>query len=134
MFNGNCEAAFRRYRSIFGGEFQFLGRYKDAPKQNGKLFPESNAERIMHVSLPISQETILMGADHIHNHDPAKGMQQNFALYLSTDTVKEADRLFQALSEGGNIIVPIAKQFWNSYYGLCEDQFGIRWKISTPLD
>ena len=98
------------------------------------MFPESNAEQIMHVSLPISKETILMGADHIHSHDTSKEMLKNFALYLSTDTIKEADRLFQALSQGGNIIVPIAKQFWNSYYGLCEDQFGIQWKISVALD
>ena len=79
----------------------------------------------MHVALPISKETILMGADMIESHEETTESKSNFSLYVMTENKNEATRLFKALSEEGNIIVPIAEQFWNSYYGLCIDKFEI---------
>ncbi|MEE9361589.1 MAG: VOC family protein [Cellulophaga sp.] len=129
-FKGNCENAFNFYKSIFGGEFQFIGRYKDISQEARRNFPYCSDEHIMHVALPISKETILMGADMIDSHNQTTEAKSNFSLYINTENKNEATRLFNALSEEGDIIVPIAEQFWGSYYGLCIDIFGISWKIS----
>lgn len=133
-FKGNCENAFDFYKSIFGGEFQFIGRYKDVPQVVRQNFPNCTDEHIMHVALPISKETILMGADIIETDEASNESRSSFSLYVNADSKKEADRLFGALSLEGNIIVPIAEQFWGSYYGLCVDRFGISWKISFSSD
>jgi PhnB protein len=130
-FQGNCEEAFNFYRTIFGGEFDFIGRYKDVPPAARENFPYCADEQIMHVSLPISNETILMGADLIKpNQEKILSNNDGFSLYLTTETKGEAERVFNALSDEGKIIVPIEDQFWGSYYGLCVDKFGISWKIS----
>lgn len=130
-FQGNCEEAFYFYRTIFGGEFDFIGRYKDVPPDARENFLHCTDEQIMHVSLPISNETVLMGADLIKpNQTKIPSNNDGFSLYLSTQSKGEAERVFNALSDEGNIIVPIEDQFWGSYYGLCVDKFGISWKIS----
>lgn len=131
-FNGDCEEAFDFYKSAFEKDFQYIGRYKDVPKAARENFPNCSDEHIMHVVLPISKETTLMGADVIDNVKTAT--KKTFSLYLSTDNKNEADRLFNSLSEGGKITLPIADQFWGSYYGMCLDPFGINWKISCPLE
>lgn len=131
-FNGNCEEAFNFYRSIFNKEFQYIGRYKDVPEVARQNFPNCTDDHIMHIALPISRETILMGADIVEKgrgNDAAK----YFSLYINADSKKEADRLFGSLSSGGEIKLPISEQFWGSYYGICLDRFGINWKISFSL-
>lgn len=127
-FNGNCEEAFNFYKSVFKKEFTYVGRYKDAPKKDRHIFQEAD-EKIMHVALPISTETILMGADNIEvNRETIRN--SSFSLILYTDSKEEADRLFTELSERGQIKVPMNMTFWGSYYGLCIDKFGISWKIT----
>lgn len=133
-FNGNCEEAFNVYKSIFKGEFLYVGRYKDVPKIVRQHFPHCTDEQIMHIALPLSKETILMGADIIDKNDHQNEPGNNFSLFLHTDSKKEADRLFYVLSVGGNIKMPMAEQFWGSYYGICTDRFGINWKISFSSD
>jgi PhnB protein len=129
-FQGDCEQAFRFYKDVFGGEFEFMGRYKDVPQQARANYAYCTDEQIMHVSLPISKETILMGADLINpNHQSSESMN-SFSLYITAETRKEAERIFNALSAEGDIIVAIDDQFWGSYYGQCFDKFGINWKIS----
>jgi PhnB protein len=127
-FNGNCEEAFDFYKSIFGGEYEFV-RYKDISGTARELFPYCKDEQIMHITLSISKETKLMGADLIHSTEETN-QEKAFSLYIHVDNKKEADRLFAALSDEGDILVPIDDQFWGSYYGLCIDKFGISWKIS----
>lgn len=129
-FKGNCEEAFNFYKTIFKVEFQYIGRYKDVPPTARKNFPNNTDQQIMHVALPISKETILMGADIIDVNDKKNEVSNSFSLYVSTYSNKEADRLFNALSEGGIIKMPMTEQFWGSYYGICIDKFGINWKIS----
>ncbi|MBC3540170.1 VOC family protein [Rufibacter sediminis] len=129
-FNGNCEEAFDFYKSIFNKDFQYIGRYKDVPEIARQNFPYCTDEQIMHIALPISKETILMGADIIDSNDKNIESTNNFSLYLSTDSKKEAERLFNSLCDGGKIKLPLSKQFWGSYYGICLDKFGINWKIS----
>jgi PhnB protein len=130
-FNGNCEEAFNFYKSVFGEEFPYIGRYKDMPPQEG-MPPLSKEEenRIMHVSLPISKETMLMGSDA--GGEWASNIQQgnNFAISISTDSMEEADRLFNGLSEGGKVTMPMNQTFWGDYFGMFTDKFGINWMVS----
>lgn len=127
-FNGNCEEAFNFYSAAFRKEITYLGRYKDVPDQDRQLFRETD-EKIMHVTLPISAETSLMGADNpVAHNEPI--LHNSFSLIVHTDTKQEADRLFHALSEDGQIKMPMTQTFWGSYYGICIDKFGISWKIT----
>ncbi len=129
-FQGNCERAFEFYKSIFGGEYDFLGRYKDLPQEARQNFPYCTDEQIMHVTLPISNETMLMGSDLIDSDEEISESKNGFSLYVKTENKHEAKRIFDALSGEGEIVVPIDDQFWGSYYGLCVDKFGVSWKIS----
>jgi len=132
-FNGTCEAAFNFYRSVFGGEFPYIGRFKDMPQpEDGTKPPMSveDAERIMHVSLPVSKETMLMGSDTggewASNHKPGN----NFSISINAESKEEADRLFAGLSDGGQVTMPMNKTFWGAYFGMFTDKFGIGWMVN----
>lgn len=129
-FNGNCEEAFNFYKSVFGGEFPYLGRFKDMPPAEGKSVPPEEGEKIMHVSLPISKETMLMGSDTAGEW--ASGFQRgnNFAVCIATDSKEEADRLFNGLSRDGQVTMPLSNTFWGDYFGMFTDKFGINWMVS----
>lgn len=133
-FNGNCKEAFDFYKSIFKKEFQYIGRYKDVPEGVRQNFPHCTDDHIMHIALPISRETILMGADIIDVKKQENDAARYFSLYISAESKKEADSLFSSLSNEGEIKLPISEQFWGSYYGICLDKFGINWKISFSVD
>jgi PhnB protein len=129
-FNGNCEEAFNFYKSIFGGEFPYIGRYKDMPPVDGKSCAPQDEQKIMHISLSISKETILMGADNTGAFGPKTQVGNNIALSINTDSENEANRIFNKLFEGGNVIMPMNKTFWGAYFGMCIDKFGINWMVS----
>jgi len=129
-FNGNCEEAFIFYRSVFGGDFPYLGRYKDMPGEGGKKIEGKDGERIMHVSLPISKETMLMGSDTGGEGASSFSQGNNFSISINTDTKEEADRLFNGLSSGGSVTMPMNKTFWGDYFGMLTDKFGINWMLS----
>lgn len=131
-FNGNCEEAFNFYKTVFQKDITYIGRYKDVPKTDRQIFRETD-EKIMHVSLPISEETILMGSDNIEAHNELI-KYSNFSLIVHTDKKEEADRLFYELSEGGQIKMPMNLTFWGSYYGICFDKFGIMWKVTVEAE
>ncbi|MEP7322458.1 MAG: VOC family protein [Saprospiraceae bacterium] len=133
VFKGNCEEAFNFYKSAFGGDFRFIGRYKELPPSDRALFPPDVDEKIMHVTLPISAETLLMGCDNVDEAAPNIIPTPPFSLSITTDTKEEADRLFLALSVDGEIKMPMDKTFWGSYFGTFEDKFGINWMISFEL-
>ncbi|MBQ4912801.1 VOC family protein [Maribacter sp. MMG018] len=133
-FNGNCEKAFEFYKSVFKKDYKFMGRYKDVPEVARQNFPNCEDEHIMHIGLPISDETILMGADIIDDSRKEKNASKFFSLYISTESKEEADRLFNSLSKEGEIKLPISDQFWGSYYGICMDKFGVNWKISFAFE
>ncbi len=130
LFNGNCAEAFRFYQAAFGGEFSYFSQFKDMPVEEGcEPLPEDEGERVMHVSLPISKETTLMGSDSTsQSGDVVFG--NNFSVSINTQSVEEADNLFQKLSESGKIIMPMTKTFWNAYFGMFTDKFGISWMIN----
>ena len=131
-FNGNCEEAFNFYKSVFRQEFTAIERYKDVPKKDRLIFQESD-EKIMHVTLPISTETMLNGSD---NSLAYKEMikYKTFSLIIHTDSKEEVDRLFGELSQNGQIKVPVGLTFWGAYYGQCIDKFGINWKITLASE
>ncbi len=125
-FNGNCEKAFEFYKSVFGGEFPFMGRYKDTPSEYE--MPESEADKIMHVSLPIGNGTILMGSDAMDSHRVNVG--NNISISLNVESDEEAHRLFNGLSEGGNVTMPLEKTFWAELFGMFTDRYGINWMVN----
>lgn len=127
-FNGNCESAFNFYAVVFRKALTTMERYKNVPKTDRQIFKETD-EKIMHATLPISTETCLMGADNSAAFKAATAYS-NFALIIHTESKEEADRLFNELSEGGEIQVPMNLTFWGSYYGNCMDKFGVNWKIT----
>ncbi|HEX5626143.1 MAG TPA: VOC family protein [Saprospiraceae bacterium] len=130
-FQGNCEQAFNFYRSVLGGEFGYVGRFKDMPPQEGMPpMPEEMGNMIMHISLPVSTETMLMGSDTGGEWAPSFVKGNNFSISINTDSRENADRLFNGLSAGGKVTMPLADTFWGDYFGMFEDQFGINWMIS----
>jgi PhnB protein len=129
-FNGNCEEAFGFYKSVFGGEFLYMGRYKDVPPTDRQKFQLENDEKIMHVSLPIGKETILMGCDSTQADGQEIIFGDNISLSVNIDNKEEADRLFNELSVGGQIKMAMSQTFWGSYFGVFTDRFGINWLIN----
>ena len=129
-FNGNCEEAFLFYQSVFGGEFPYLGRFKDMPQEGGKPMDPAMAEKIMHVSLPISKETCLMGSDTGGEWASSFKEGTNFSISINAGTKEEADRLFNGLSAGGKVTMPMDQTFWGDYFGMWTDKFGISWMMS----
>lgn len=129
-FNGNCEEAFNFYKSAFGGEFAHIGRFKDMPADPNRPLPAELADKIMHVSLPISAETVLMGSDAGGEWSSAYVQGNNFTISIGTKSKEEADRLFAELSAGGQIRMPLNTTFWGEYFGMFTDKFGIQWMVS----
>lgn len=132
-FDGNCEEAFEFYRRIFGGEFRFKGYFRDMPAAPGFEVAEEERNRIMHVSLPIGEHTVLMGSDSSNSFGHATVQGNNYSLSVNTDSESEAERLFGELSEGGQVRMPLQKTFWGSYFGQCTDRFGIHWMVNCEL-
>ena len=111
-----------------------MERYKDVPEAARQHFLNCKDEHIMHATLPISEETFLMGADVIDPNKKDQNAAAFFSLIVSTKSKEEADSIFNALSKDGSIKLPMEKQFWGSYYGICMDKFGVNWKISFALE
>lgn len=129
-FNGNCEEAFNFYKSVFGGDFPYVGRFRDMPPMPGKEVPASEGDKIMHISLPISKETVLMGSDSSEAFGKATVMGNNFSISINTGSEEEARRLFNGLSAGGTVTMPLDKTFWGALFGMFTDKFGIQWMVN----
>ena len=126
-FNGNCETAFNFYQSVFGGEYANTMRFKDVPAEF--QIPASDAEKIMHIALPLSNGSVLMGGD-VPSHMDAAITGSNVDISISAQSKEEADRLFNGLAASGNAMMPMADAFWGSYFGMLTDKFGINWMVS----
>lgn len=128
MFNGTCEEAFLFYKSVFGGDFPYIGKYKDAPAEEGEVLSEEALNRVMHVSLPIGN-TILMGSDS-HPRYGDVGFGDNFSISINAESREEADKMFNGLSAGGKVEMAMNDTFWGSYFGMFKDKFGVNWMVS----
>ncbi len=130
VFNGNCEEAFLFYKSVFGGEFPYIGKFKDMPPAEGNpVLSEADGNKIMHVSLPIGDGSVLMGSDS----NSASGVVtfgQNISISINTKSKEEADKLFNGLSAGGTVTMPMSQTFWGAYFGMFADKFGISWMVN----
>ena len=130
-FDGNCLEAFEFYKSVFGGEFSYIGKFKDMPPMpDAPSVSEEEGEKIIHVSLPISKETVLMGSDNVACSGYKLVFGNNFSISANVGTKAEADRLFTALSKGGVVTMPIADMFWGDYFGSFTDMFGVNWMVN----
>ena len=127
-FAGNTEQAFEFYKSVFGGEFSNLTRFKDTP-EGAKLSPKER-EKIMHVSLPIGNGTVLMATDALESMGHKLTTGNNFNISVETDSKEEAKRIYDRLSAGGKIEQPLQDTFWGAHFGMFADKYGTRWMIS----
>ena len=127
-FNGNTEEAFDFYKSVFGGEFLALMRFKE--NQDCKVMSQSDKERIMHIALPIGGGNVLMATDVLESMGQKLTVGNNFYIAISPESEEEANRLFNGLSAGGKIEMPLQDMFWGAYYGSFTDKFGVQWMVN----
>ena len=126
-FDGNCRDAFDFYRSVFGGDYISIATFGEGPDD----MPVSDEEkdRIMHVSLPIG-DSVLMGSDTSPTFSPPHQAGNNFSVSCHPTSREETERLFNAISAGGTVTMPLDDMFWGSYFGACVDKFGIPWQFN----
>lgn len=132
-FPGNTEEAFHFYKKVFGTEFEGgINRFGDMPPQEGMPpMSEDLKKQVLHVSLPITGGFMLMGSDAPAEMGFTVTFGNNMYINLEPDTKEEADRLFAALSENGEIEMPMADMFWGAYFGSCKDRFGVKWMVNV---
>ena len=128
-FNGNAEEAFTFYKSVFGGEFTRIARFKDLASSEHPV-SKKEADKIMHVALPIGKTSVLMGSDTPeflgrHNENETRSK-----ISISAESKEEADKIYNGLSAGGEIEMPIDNSPWGAYFGMFRDKYGIEWMVS----
>lgn len=126
-FNGNAEEAFNFYKSVFGGAFTKIIRFKDLASAE---FPiaEKEENKIMHIALPIGKSA-LMANDVPEHMGPTNERENRSKIVITAESKEEADKLFQGLSAGGEIEMPISDSPWGSYFGMFRDKYGIEWMV-----
>jgi PhnB protein len=127
-FDGNTEEVFNFYKSVFGGEFLMFSRFKDAP--GGDKMPPEEQDRVMHVTLPIGNGTLLMASDSMNSMGDKLVPGNNFSIAIGASSEEEAAHLFNGLSAGGTVTMPLDKTFWGAYFGMFTDKFGIKWMVN----
>lgn len=129
-FTGNTEEAFNFYKSVFGGEFTRVTRFKELATGGEHEIPEEFNEKIMFITLPIGKHNVLMGSDALKEGDGREfTISDNFHISISAETREEADSLFNALSAGGSIEMPFGESPWGSFFGMLRDKFGVQWTV-----
>lgn len=128
-FNGNAEEAFTFYKSVFGGEFATVVRFKDMPANPDYPLPEKEADKIMHIALPIGRHNVLMASDTPEVLGKHNEKETRSKISISAESKEEADKLFNGLSAGGTIEMPVADSPWGSYFGMFRDKYGIEWMV-----
>jgi PhnB protein len=124
MFGGNCREAFTRYQEIFGGELVLLPM-SDMPSE--VAMPADQADLIMHAALTFKDNLLMASDDPSGNFGPVQGMHVNYTVA----DVAEAERVFEALADGGEVTVPLAETFWAPKFGMCVDRFGTPWMVNA---
>jgi PhnB protein len=127
-FNGNTEEAFNFYKSALGGKITNIQRFSDSPY--GGQMADADKNKVMHIALEAPNGVRLMGNDHLDSMGGPFMAGNNFSLSLHPDSEEVADKLFNNLSAGGTITVPMSKAPWGDYFGMFTDKFGIKWMIN----
>jgi PhnB protein len=131
-FNGNTEEAFNFYKSVFGGEFDGIMRFSDIPSEASSpetAVSESEGNLIMHVALPLSGGSVLMGSDRPPSYGIGTAGDLHY-ISIQAESKEEAARLFNGLAEGGQVIMPLDDAFWGDYFGMLKDRFDVQWMVS----
>lgn len=126
-FNGNAEQAFNHYKSVFGGEFAMVLRFRDFGEAAGVA--ESELDRIAHISLPLG-DTMLMASDVPASQAGSHVVGSNCYISLTPDSAEEAERVFNGLAAGGTVEMALQRTEWAEKYGSCVDKFGVRWMVN----
>lgn len=127
-FDGTAEEAFTFYKSVFGGEFVGVHKMSEAP--GTEQMPENERNRVMHIALPIDANTTLMASDIIPSMGHKLDVGNNVHISLHPSSREEAEKLFNGLSAGGKVEMPLQDTFWGAYYGNFQDKFGVNWMIN----
>ena len=127
-FKGNTEEVFNFYKSVFGGEFAMIVRFKDFG-EDAMGVGKSDHDKIAHIALPVGQ-TMLMASDVVGSYAESLKVGNNVYITLNPDSAEEAQRVFNALAAGGTVEMPLQQTAWAEKYGSCKDKFGIRWMVS----
>ncbi|WP_207533420.1 VOC family protein [Desertivirga arenae] len=130
-FSGNTLEAFNFYKKVFGGEFSLVLRFRDT-SEAGRV-PEEHLDKLMHIALPVGQ-SVLMATDALpemgHHLQPGN----NFHISIMPDNKREAERIFNELSEDGKISVQFQKESWGEYFGMFTDKFGMNWMVNCKAE
>lgn len=132
-FDGNTEEAFNFYKSVFGGEFLGVHRFKDFG-DNSMGVPDDELDKIAHIALPLGKDNVLMGTDLVKSMPVTLTVGNNFYITIEAESGEEADRLFDALSAGGRIEMPLSKTEWAEKYGSLADKYGVQWMVNYTGD
>ena len=124
FFSGNCREAFTRYQEVFGGDLVLLPM-SDMPSE--EAVPAEQADLIMHAALTFGDDILMASDDPTGDGGPVKGMAVNYAVA----DVAEAQRVFEALAEGGEVTMPMSETFWSPSFGMCVDRFGTPWMVNA---
>jgi len=127
-FNGNAEEAFHFYKSVFGGEFTKVIRFKDLASAEFPV-PASEADKIIHIALPIGKQNILIANDVPEFMGRVSENENRSKIAIAAESREEADHLFNGLSAGGDVEGPIGDSPWGTYAGMFRDKYGIEWII-----
>ena len=127
-FNGNAEEAFTFYKSVFGGEFTKIIRFKDLASDEFKI-PKDEAEKLMYIALPIGQNNVLVANDVPGFMGPVNEQENRSKIFVNAESREEAEKIFDGLSAGGEVEGPIGDSPWGTYAGMFRDKYGIEWIV-----
>jgi PhnB protein len=127
-FNGNTEEAFTFYKSVFGGEFTKITRFKDLAGPDFQV-PEDEANKIMYIGLQLSKNNVLVANDVPGFLGRVSENENRSKIYLNVESREEADKIFNGLSAGGEVEGPIGDSPWGTYAGMFRDKYGIEWIV-----
>jgi PhnB protein len=129
-FEDKTEAAFRFYEKVLGGKLTEMHRFGAMPEGGGFELTPAQKNLVMHVGLQLPDGQMIMGSDMLAGMGPKRVEGNNFSISVHPDSRQDADRIFNALAEGGTVGMPMADQFWGDYFGSLTDQFGINWMVN----
>ncbi len=128
FFNGRCEEALEFYKKALGARVEMLMRYKESPEPPPPgMLPPGSENKVMHSSFHVG-DTVMMASD---GHCSGQTNFQGFSLSITVADVAAADRVFNALADGGKVTMPLAKTFWSPRFGMLTDRFGVGWMVGV---
>jgi PhnB protein len=127
-FMGNTGEAMNFYQSVFGGEFTSFSRFSEMP--GAEQMPAEEREKFIHITLTTPKGHVFMATDALASMEQKITFGNNYYVCLHTESEAETDKLFNGLSAGGTVEMPVNKTFWGAYCGMCRDRFGVQWMLT----